>query len=144
MSRSETPVAPGEGEGALTEVRAEALDASAGAGLLSGLDQGDAPLVAFVAGAMNADPSGAHIDRDVSGERGIVRHPPLDVIALVAKSHDEIIESVMGVHLDDVPEDGLSTHLNHRLRLFDGLLREPAAEPTGQNRDLHPESSVRA
>lgn len=37
----------------------------------------------------------------------------LDDVALVAAANDEVINAVVGVGLEDVPQDGLTADLNH-------------------------------
>ena len=43
----------------------------------------------------------------------------------------------MGVHLHDVPEDGTSADLDHRLRPEFGLLAESRSQAAAQNHHFH-------
>jgi hypothetical protein len=54
----------------------------------------------------------------------------LDQVALVAATNHEIIYSVLGVNLHDVPQDGAPTDFNHRLWLEVCLFRDTGSETT--------------
>jgi len=45
----------------------------------------------------------------------------LDDITLVSTADDEVIDSVGGVNLQDMPKDGATTDLDHRLGLQPGF-----------------------
>ena len=53
----------------------------------------------------------------------------LDDVALVAATNHEIMDAMGGVHLHDVPQDRLSTDLNHWLWPEMGFFGNASAEP---------------
>ena len=56
-----------------------------------------------------------HVEGDVGGVQEVVGEVLLDDVALVAAADDEVVDAVLRVDLEDVPEDGAAADLDHRL-----------------------------
>lgn len=54
-----------------------------------------------------------------------------DNVALVAAANDEVIDTMVGVGLEDVPQDGLATDLDHGLGLGVGFFADAGTQATG-------------
>ena len=105
--------------------------AAAGLGMFAGVHQGDAP--GFGVALEDVDVVGAEIDGEVGVVEQVVGEIFLDQIALVAQADDEVIDAMVGIGLEDVPEDGLATDLDHGLGLDQGFFGEPGAQAAGQD-----------
>ena len=57
----------------------------------------------------------------------------LDDVALVSEADDEVVDALLGVELEDVPEDGLAADLHHGLGADGGFFAETRAETAGEN-----------
>ena len=77
------------------------------------------------------------VDRDVGGVQEVVGEELLDQVALVSQAQDEFIDTMAGIHLHDVPEDGPAADLDHRLGAHGAFLADPGAQAAGQNDQLH-------
>src|SRR3546814_15828443 len=86
---------------------------AAGHGLFTGVDQGHAPRLAVV--LVNVHAVVAHVERDIGGVEEVVGEEILDGVALVAQANDEVVDSLGGILLHDVPKHWLTTDLVHRL-----------------------------
>jgi len=53
-----------------------------------------------------------HVEGDVGCVQEVVGEVFLDDVALVAETDDEVIDAVLGVELEDVPEDGAAADLD--------------------------------
>jgi hypothetical protein len=129
------PVPVGQQERTVVEPTRQSLDAATGPRLDPRVDKVDEPVLGPLPGRDDV-PRG-----QVHGE-GVVQHPvfekeALDHVALVAQRDDELPETVPGIVLHDVPEDGPAPDLHHRLRPQVGLLRKPAPEASCQDDHLH-------
>ena len=56
-----------------------------------------------------------------------------DDIALVPAADDEVVYAVVGIGLQDVPQNGLTTDFNHRLGTGRGFLADTCSQPTRKN-----------
>src|ERR1700737_3847707 len=74
-------------------------------------------------------------DRQRTGQRAVFGQILLDDVALVAQRDRESVETGRSVVLHDVPEDRLSTDLDHGLGLEFGLLAQSAAYTSRENCD---------
>jgi len=129
-------VAVGEAERLfILEVTAGTQQSTTGHGFLAGVDQGDAPRLAVVLVHVHAVV--AHVERDVGGVQEVIGEEVLDRIALVAKADHEVVNSVGGILLHDVPENWLAADLDHWLGLEVRLFTDARAEATRQNNCLH-------
>src|SRR3989304_9046988 len=133
-------VPPGEHEGPVAGPGLQALYAPAPHCVLPGGYEVDRP-VRHVA-VLQDDLSGAGLHRHVAVEGAVVLHPPLDVLALVAEGYREVCEAVDSVIHHDVPEDGVVSHLHHRLWLQLGLLGEPGAPASPQYPHFHSQAPL--
>ena len=111
------------------------VETSAGAGALAGVDEGDAPGLGD--DLMNVHPVVVHVEGDVGGVEEVVGEELLDDVALVAEADDEVGDAVLGVDLEDVPEDGPAADLDHGLGAESGLLRDASAEAAGEDDCFH-------
>ena len=129
-------VAVGHAEGLVgVEVLGDAAEASSGAGGFSGVDEGDAP--GFGDGLVDGHLVVVHVEGDVGGVEEVVGEELLDDVALVSAADDEVIDAVLGVDLEDVPEDGAATDLDHGLGAEGGLFRDASAEAAGEDYCFH-------
>src|SRR5207237_8093713 len=85
----------------------------------------------------------ADVDADVAVHRAVVKEVVPDHVALLAETENEIHDPEVGVELHDVPEDRLSTDLDHRLRSDLGLLREARSKSAAADHRLHARHSER-
>ena len=128
-------VAIGEAEVFAVEIGAHALEATAGHGLLAGVDQGDAPGLGVL--LMHLHAVRTQVEGDIGHVQEIVSEIFLDQVALVAAADDEVVDAVGGVELHDMPEDGLAADLDHGLGLEVGFFGETGAEATGEDDRFH-------
>src|SRR3546814_107593 len=129
------PVAVGEQEALAADDIACPLQASAGHGVVAGVEHRDLPLLDAAAHAGHL--AGRQIDPEVAVQACVVEKIELDDLRLVAGEHDELVEAVVGVDLHDVPDDGTAADLHHGLGPHDGLLGQPAAVAAGEDHHLH-------
>ena len=128
-------VSVGQHERLILEPRLQALEAATGERVLPGVDEMDGPVLDLL--AVLGDLAAGEIYRDTGAQHLVVEEVPLDALALVAQSADELGEAMVLVVLHDVPEDRLAADLHHWLRPERRLLGEPCAESTRENHDLH-------
>ena len=57
----------------------------------------------------------------------------LDDVALVAAANDEVIDAVVGISLQDVPQDRLAADLDHGFGAGVGFFADACAQATGKN-----------
>src|SRR5215831_8232667 len=77
------------------------------------------------------------VDREIVVQRVEVEEVLLDLLALVAERDHELSETLARVDVEDVPENRLAADLDHGLGTDGRLFLQPAAHPSGQDRDLH-------
>src|SRR6185312_8523472 len=134
-------VTPCQHEGSAAEMWRKPFDASAGVGLLPGVDEIDHPVLAAVLAVVTVaaplHPSGLQGYPQVGRERAVVGHVAFDLLALVAERDHEILKSVAGVVHHDVPEDRPASDLDHRFRPYDRLLRESRANAACEDAYFH-------
>ena len=131
-------VAIGHAEGfARGEVLRDAAETAAGAGVVAGVDEGDAPGLGD--GVENFHLVIAHVEGDVGHVEEVVGEVLLDDVALVAAADDEVVDAVLGVELEDVPEDGPAANFHHGLGTEGGLFADAGAEPAGEDNGFHSE-----
>ena len=61
------------------------------------------------------------VERDVGTVEEIVGEPLLDELLLIAGTDDKLGMAIVGILLHDMPQDGHTANLNHRLGPKDGL-----------------------
>ncbi len=130
------PVAVGETEGLiLIDVISHPLEPPAGHGAFAGIHQGDAPRLGLV--LVHFHLIRGHVEGDIRHVQEVVGKVFLDQIALVAAADDELIHTMGGIELHDVPEDRLATDLDHGLGLEVGFLGDAGTEATGEDDGFH-------
>ena len=75
----------------------------------------------------------SHVKCDVRHVQKIVCKIFLDDVALIATANDKVINAVMGIGLHDVPQDWLTTYLNHGLWLGVSFLTDTSTQSTSKN-----------
>ncbi len=115
-----------------------ALDAPARLGGHAGVQQRHFPVGRAI--VMQQDIATAKIDGHVAIQVAKVREIILDILSLVAAGDDEIIQVVRSEDVEDMPEDGPSADLHHRLGADSGFLGKASSESPGQNDHFHDES----
>ena len=60
-----------------------------------------------------------------------------DEVALVAAADDKVIDAVLGIHLEDVPQNGVATNFDHRLGAGSGFFAKACAQATSQDDCFH-------
>ena len=129
-------IAVGQAKGILVlDMLGHPFQATAGHCLGAGVDEGDAPglgvaLVHFHAVVRQIEGYVGHVQE-------IVGKVFLDDIALVATANHKIVDAVVGIRLQDVPEHRHATDFDHRLRFDVCFLGNAGAETTGQNDSFH-------
>ena len=78
-----------------------------------------------------------HVEGDVGGVEEVVGEVLLDDVALVSAADDEVVDAVLGVDLEDVPEDGAAADLDHGLGADRGFFAEASAEAAGEDYCFH-------
>jgi hypothetical protein len=56
---------------------------------------------------------------------------------LIASTHHELVEPIVGIALHDVPKDGLTANLYHWLGLILAFFADSRAEATRKKYNLH-------
>ena len=91
-------------------------------------------LVGFV---MRLDDSPRQIDRQTAAQPMVVEKITFDDVAFVAQGDGKFLVPESGIEIHDVPQHGMATDFDHRLRLQPGLFLQPRAQATGKYRHLH-------
>src|ERR1700761_464909 len=78
-----------------------------------------------------------HVEGDIGGVEEVVGEVLLDEVALVAAADDEVVDAVMGVDFEDVPQDRPAADFDHGLGTHHGLFAEPRAHSAGEDNCLH-------
>src|SRR5271168_296280 len=82
-----------------------------------------------------------HVEGHIRGVKEVVREELLDHVTLVAKANNEIGDSAMRIHFQDVPENWFAANLYHGLRPDLRFLAESRAKASGQYHCFHAWSS---
>jgi len=67
----------------------------------------------------------------------IVHEVLFDHIALVAKADDKIIIPILTIHFHDMPENWLTSDLDHRLRTDFSFFADPCTQTARKNDNFH-------
>ncbi|MNR53447.1 hypothetical protein D3C85_1734650 [compost metagenome] len=78
-----------------------------------------------------------HVECHVGHVQEVVREVLLDHVALVTAADHEVVHAVGGIGLHDVPQDGPASDFDHRFGASLGFLRDPGAQPAGQDDCFH-------
>ena len=74
---------------------------------------------------------------DIAGMQKIISEPLFDDVLLVARAHDEFVETIVRIALHDMPEDRHATDFNHGLGLVLGFLTDACTVSAGEKDDFH-------
>src|ERR1700716_1883627 len=110
------------------------FDAAASRSLEACVDEIHVPVGALA--IVYANLAGAERNGQVAGVVAVAKKVLLDDIAPVTQGNDKVLESVVAVHLHDVPDDRKATHRHHGFRLDACLFGKAAAEASGENDNL--------
>ncbi len=134
-------VAVGEAEGFLVaNVLGHAQQAAASHRVVAGVDEGHVPWLGAL--VMHLHAVRAHVESHIRHVQEVVGEVLLDDVALVATADHEVVDAVVRIGLQDMPEDRLAADLDHRLRAQGGFLAEARAEAAGQYDCFHSVASV--
>src|SRR4051794_39298282 len=114
---------------------AQPPDATAGFCRQSGFDEIDGPVLA--AAFVHKNFTGADVDREVAVQRVVLGEVFLDLVTAKSQCNDEIIVAVMGIVLEDVPQDRAAADFDHGLGLGLGFLSQPCPGAAGENYRPH-------
>src|SRR6266404_350176 len=129
-------VAPGEHECCVADVRREPFNATAGIGQWSRVDKMDNP-VRFAPPFVNYNGTVASAHGDVRAVVMQFQEISNDRLFLVAERDNELVHSIEGVMLHNVPKNRLAADLYHWFRTRVRFLGEPCSHSARQNRNLH-------
>src|ERR1700683_3097601 len=93
---------------------------------------------------MVLDAVALHIERHVGLMQKVIRKVLLDHVALVSKTHDELVDAERRVQFHDVPEDRLRADFQHGLRPAARFLGDARALAAGENDAFHTPRLLRA
>lgn len=79
----------------------------------------------------------AHIKGDVGHVHKIVGKILFDDVALVTTANNEVVDAVVGVGLEDVPQNGLAADFDHGFGASRGFFGDAGAKTTGENDCFH-------
>ncbi len=97
----------------VVDVIRNAFEATAGLRICARVYQCDLPRLSFE--LMHLHAVGAEIESDVRHMKEVIGKVLLDEVSLVSAADDELIDSVMGVDLHDVPQDRHAPYFDHWL-----------------------------
>jgi len=117
------------------EVRRNALQAPAGHCVFTRIHQGYLPW--FGALSVHFHPIFSHMECDVGGMEEVIREEFLDQIAFVSKADYEVVDTVLAIYLEDVPEYGPAPDFDHRFRPHRGLFADSRSKAASQNDCFH-------
>ena len=78
-----------------------------------------------------------HVKGHVGGVQKVVGKILLDDVAPVAQTNDEIVDAVLRVHLQYVPENRPAANFDHGLGTHRRLFTDTSSQPTCQDHCLH-------
>jgi hypothetical protein len=78
-----------------------------------------------------------NVEGYVAGVQEVIGEILLDNITFVTTADNEFIDAVVAIGFQDVPEDGLASHLHHRLGPQVGFLGETGAKAAGKDNGFH-------
>src|SRR5258706_9877750 len=77
------------------------------------------------------------IDTYIAAETVVIKEITLDYLTLIAQGDIELVEVIKPIVLHDVPEDGPTTDLDHRLWANLGFFIKARSQSTSKNNDFH-------
>ena len=117
------------------EVIAHPSQATTGHRPVAGIDKRDLPGFGFLTVLLHVVE--VHVKRHIGGMEKVISEILLDHISFVSTADHEVVDAVVAVGLEDVPEDGFAAHLDHGLGPQVRLFCQAGAETTGEDDGLH-------
>jgi len=124
-----------ETEGLVVHMLLYALDPSTGHGPIPGIHQGNFPGLGVH--GMHLHLVVLHIEGDIGVVKEVVGKVFLNHITFVAAAYNEVIKTIMGIDLHDVPEDGFATYLHHGFGTCSAFFTYSCAESPGKKYYFH-------
>src|SRR5260370_30628264 len=78
-----------------------------------------------------------HVKGHIGGMQEVVGEVLFDDVALVSATDDEVIDTVLGINLQNVPENRSAAYLDHRLGTNYRFFRETRADPASEDNCFH-------
>ncbi len=119
----------------LLKIARDIAQPAAGSGGLAGVDEGNSPGLSNA--LVDLHSVFLHVEGHIGHMEEVVRKVFFDQIALVAAADDEVVDLVLGIDLEDVPEDRPATDFDHRLGTRMCLFAEPRAKTAGKDNCFH-------
>jgi hypothetical protein len=119
----------------MLEIVSHSPEPSSGTGIISGIDESYTPRLCDA--LMHLHSVVFHIESDVRHVQEIVREVLLDEISLISATNDEVVDSMLRIHLENVPQDRSTADLDHRLWTHDRFFTKPRPEPSRQYDCFH-------
>ncbi len=134
------PVAVGHAESLFTsQVVCHLLEPAGGPRMIAGVHQRHIPRLGHA--LMHFHPVVAEVEGHIRHVQEVVGEILLDHVPLVAAANDEVVNAVLGIDLQDVPQDGKSADIDHRLGTQGSFFAETCAQAPRQNHCFHASSS---
>lgn len=86
---------------------------------------------------MNLHPVISHIKSNIGHMQEVIGEILLDDITLITATNHKIVNSMCGIYFHDVPENRLTTNLDHWLRLKVGLFGNTGSKTSSENNGFH-------
>jgi hypothetical protein len=77
------------------------------------------------------------VKRNVGHVHKVIGEKLFDDVALIAKTHDEIVKAIPAIDLHDVPQDWAPADFHHGLRAHLSLFGKPGSHSACQNYNFH-------
>src|SRR5215469_12167715 len=123
-------VSVGHKEGVfIVHVGSNLFQPSSRAGLIAGVNKGDFPWLCDA--LMNLHSIRLHVECHVRHMQEIVRKVFLDHVALVSATNNEVVDPMVGIQLQDMPQNRAAADLNHRFGADGSLLTEARSKSAG-------------
>lgn len=111
-----------------------ACDARARHGQFAGVGKRDGPVLVMVDG-VHGEVIGLELDREVGVHGGVVQKIGFDDFRLIAAAQNELLESMVGIGLHDMPEDRSVSDGNHGLGSEFSFFSETGSHAAAQDED---------
>src|SRR4030081_2129254 len=86
---------------------------------------------------MNGHLIGVHVKGHIRGMKKVVGEVLLDDVALVSATDNEVIDAMLRVNLQNVPENRTAANLDHRLGTNYRFFRETRADAASEDDCFH-------
>jgi hypothetical protein len=126
----------GHHKGLIANVGLNPLDTAAGHGIQTRIHNGHLPGFTMLVVDNYLVPVGK-VEGYIRGMQIIIRKPFLDHMLLVACANHKFIETVGGIGLHNMPQNGHAADFDHGLGFIYRFFGKPGAQTTGQQNDFH-------